>query len=113
VTAAAVEILTSVPDSLAPVLPGGDNPTGTAGYRYYKLCKVITDGGVGATLEIYHTGSIFHRQPILCENAASGYGDIYKEFDAATGAHLFRNIVGMSGVTVSTMGDEVIIESCC
>ena len=95
VTAAAVEIASAVPASLAPVLPGGDT-AGAAGYRYYKLCKVLADGATGAKLERYTDGDIYHTQPVLvqnADNATPSSGEAargLKLFSAGTGEFLLR-----------------------
>lgn len=114
VTAAGVVIASSVPASLAPVLPGGDNATGTAGYRYYKLCKVVSDGATGAKLERYIDGDIYHAQPVLADNtissASGNQARPLKRWNATAGRWDFRYAEGSAaayGVAVTESGDKM------
>ena len=106
-TAAEIGSGTSWPSSLAPVLVGGDNSSGTAGYRYYKIAQFTEEGGQLVKEQLL-TGHIDHFQPTLAENLTTSpstdEGRVLKTWNATDGRWDFRYL---KSETITPLADEI------
>ena len=89
------------PASIAPILVGGDNQTGTPGVRYWRLCEINGEDSV----TVHRTGIIEHFIPRRVENAnntiSSNQGRFYKEYlDENHGIYEMRVAKGLRGLCV-------------
>jgi hypothetical protein len=112
VTTAAFESGTSWPEDLPPVLKGGDNTSGTEGFRHIRIAEIIADPDSTATppsliRKQLLTGHIDHFQNELCENTDTTGSAVMKSWDAATGAWLFRKLVAGAGITVTQNASDI------
>jgi len=116
-TAAEIHKATSWPESLAPVLAGGDNSSGTAGYHYVRVLEIIDnpDNPGTPTIKQHLTGHIDYFQPTLSDNTISspsgGQARVLSDWNAASGRWDFRYIEAGSGVGVAESGDAIVISS--
>lgn len=114
VSSAAVASGTSWPNSTAPALIGGDDQTGTAGTRIWRLCEVVADGAE-AKLTIHRTGHIQHEAARKIENLiigspSTGEARLMKRFNRTTAAWEFRSLKGVAGVGIEEDGNQIKIK---
>ena len=106
-TAAEIGSGTSWPSSLAPVLAGGDNSSGTAGYKYYKIAEFTEESGQLVAEQLL-TGHIDHFQPTLAENLTTSpstdEGRVMKTWNATDGRWDFRYL---KSETITPLADEI------
>ena len=101
------------PVSLAPELIGGDNASGTAGYRHIKLCEIINTDGI-VSVSILNTGDISNSQPTLIENTSTSSpttgGRVMKEFEPTSGKWEMRTVECDDGtVTFTEEADRIVV----
>ena len=109
VTAAKIESGSDWPESLAPVLKGGDNTSGTPGYRYYEIAEFIKEDGVLVRHQ-YLTGHIDHFPPTLIDNlytSGDEIGSVLKLWNPDLGRWELRQIATPYGIKL-TQSDDLI-----
>jgi len=94
------------PESLAPVLKGGDNTSGTAGDRHVRLCEIVEDEQTRKVI-VWNTGHIDHFQPTLIENADTSGARVLKEFDPSAGMWILRRLIAGAGLTMTENADDI------
>jgi hypothetical protein len=111
-TAAAFESGASFPDDTPPQLKGGDNTSGTTGYRHIRIAEIIADPNSSGTPPLLITkqlltGHIDHFQNELVDNVDTTGSNILKSFDLATGKFLLRTLTAGAGITITENADSV------
>ena len=112
VTAAVFESGSAYPDDTPPQLKGGDNTSGTTGYRHIRIAEIVSDPESTSTpapliCNQLLTGHIDHFQNELVENVDTTGSNILKKFDLATGAFLLRTLTAGAGITITENADSV------
>ena len=104
----------SWPESLAPVLLGGDNTSGTQGERYYRIAQFTADGD-NLLREQILTGHIDHFQPTLVENlissASTGQARLMKQWNETEGRWELRYLVAGDGIEIEEDGNTIVISN--
>ena len=111
-TAAVFESGTSFPDDTPPQLKGGDNTSGTTGYRHIRIAEIIADPNSSGTpplliVKQLLTGHIDHFQNELVDNIDTTGSKMLKSFDLATGKFLLRTLTAGAGITITENADSV------
>jgi hypothetical protein len=111
-TAAAFQSGASFPDDTPPQLKGGDNASGTTGYRHIRIAEIIEDPNSSGTPPLLITkqlltGHIDHFQNELVDNVDTTGSNILKSFDLATGKFLLRTLTAGAGITITENADSV------
>jgi hypothetical protein len=111
-TAAAFESGTSFPDDTPPQLKGGDNTSGTTGYRHIRIAEIIADPNSSGTPPLLITkqlltGHIDHFQNELVDNIDTTGSNILKKFDIASGVFQLRTLTAGAGITITENADSV------
>jgi hypothetical protein len=94
------------PESVAPILIGGDNDTGEVGLRHWRLCEItVVEEPLSATAKIHRTGIIEHFIPRRVENANNAVsideGRFFKEYlDEDYGTYQMRVAKGLRGLHI-------------
>jgi len=109
ITAAEIVIGTWA-DSLAPELKGGDNPTGTPGYRYIRLCEIVQETDT-VEVKVWNTGHIDHFSPELHENMDNSGARVMKKFFADEMRWKYRTILAGDNITVTENDDDITIDA--
>jgi len=109
ITAAEIVIGTWA-DSLAPELKGGDNPTGTPGTRYIRLCEIVQETDL-VEVKIWNTGHIDHFSPELHENMDNSGARVMKKFFADEMRWKYRTILAGDNITVTENADDIEIST--
>lgn len=112
-TAAEIGYGTSWLSSLAPLPPGGDNASGTAGYRYYKIAQ-FSEVGDELEKEQLLTGHIDHYQLTLAENTttspSTGEARVLKVWNSAEGRWDFRYIESNYGILATEDTNKITVD---
>jgi len=106
------------PTDSPPSLIGGDDQSGSSGYRHIRIAEIIynpTSVTVPAQLKCkqLHTGHIDHFQPELLENLtvspSTGEARVMKEWNASDGRWDFRYLLYGPGISITENADSIEI----